>query len=48
MLRDDEESFCPNKLWVIQGQLLYSRPTILFPTSRVVRRLFMELVIRAV
>ena len=22
MLRDDEESFCPNKLWVIQGQLM--------------------------
>jgi hypothetical protein len=22
MLRDDEESFCPNKLWVIQGRLL--------------------------
>jgi hypothetical protein len=21
MLRDDEESFCPNKLWVIQGRL---------------------------
>jgi hypothetical protein len=25
MLPDDEESFCPNKLWVIQGQLLKDR-----------------------
>ncbi|QRM35625.1 hypothetical protein [Microvirga sp. VF16] len=25
MLRDDEESFCPNKLWVIQDRLLKSR-----------------------